>query len=296
MNKNVGVVGVGNMGSKIVEKLIDGEYTVFARDINKVAEAKARKLGAKIVGSPEELSKLVDIILLSLPMPSDVRDVVLEQDGILPNAKKGSVIVDLSTVDPFSTQNNSQQAGKAGIGYIDSPVLGRPQNVGNWTLPVGGEKDDLKKVRTVLEVLAVKIIHVGPSGWGNIVKLLNNMMFGAINSITAEIFAIGAKLGINSRVLYETIANSGAASVSNLFKESGPKILARDFEPLFALDLLHKDVHLGIEMAKKAGVPLFVSHANQFLNEIAKLKGFGKEDTTGVIKVYEDLLNIKVQG
>ncbi len=293
---NVGIIGIGIMGSKMTEKLINAGYTVFARDIDEVVEERARKLGAKIVNSPKEVAEYAEVILLSLPMPSDVKEVVLGDDGILTNPKDNRIIVDLSTVDPFFTQHNAEEARKVGVGYIDAPVLGRPQNYGNWTLPVGGDKKDLEKSRKVLEVLAAKIIYVGPSGYGNIVKLLNNMMFGAINSITVEILTICAKLGMSPKVLYETIANSEAASVSGLFKELGPKILARDFEPLFAIDLLHKDVGLGIQMAKQIGVPLFVSEANQRLNEMAKLMGFGKEDTASVIKVYEKLLNIEVKG
>lgn len=293
---NVGIIGVGTMGSKMAGKLINAGYAVFARDIDEVAEERARKLGAKVVNSPKEVAEYTEIILLSLPMPSDVKEVVLGEDGILTNPKNNRAIVDLSTMDPFSTQNNAEEAKKVGVSYIDAPVLGRPQKCGNWTLPVGGDKKDLEKVRKVLEILAAKIIYVGPSGYGNIVKLLNNMMLGAINSVTAEILAICTKLGMSPKVLYETIANSGAASVSNLFKELGPKILNRDFEPLFAIDLLHKDVRLGIQMAKQVGVPLFVSEANQRLNEMARLMGFGKEDTASVIKVYEKLLDIEVKG
>lgn len=293
---NVGIIGVGTMGSKMAGKLINAGYAIFARDIDEAAEERARKLGAKVVNSPKEVAEYTEIILLSLPMPSDVKEVVLGEDGILTNPKNNRTIVDLSTVDPFSTQHNAEEAKKVGVSYIDAPVLGRPQKCGNWTLPVGGDKKDLEKVRKVLEILAAKIIYVGPSGYGNIVKLLNNMMLGAINSVTAEILAICTKLGMSPKVLYETIANSGAASVSNLFKELGPKILNRDFEPLFAIDLLHKDVRLGIQMAKQVGVPLFVSEANQRLNEMARLMGFGKEDTASVIKVYEKLLDIEVKG
>lgn len=293
---NVGIIGVGTMGSKMAGKLINAGYAIFARDIDEAAEERARKLGAKVVNSPKEVAEYTEIILLSLPMPSDVKEVVLGEDGILTSPKNNRTIVDLSTVDPFSTQHNAEEAKKVGVSYIDAPVLGRPQKCGNWTLPVGGDKKDLEKVRKVLEILAAKIIYVGPSGYGNIVKLLNNMMLGAINSVTAEILAICTKLGMSPKVLYETIANSGAASVSNLFKELGPKILNRDFEPLFAIDLLHKDVRLGIQMAKQVGVPLFVSEANQRLNEMARLMGFGKEDTASVIKVYEKLLDIEVKG
>jgi len=293
---NVGIIGVGTMGFKMAGKLINAGYAVFARDIDEAAEERVRKLGAKVVNSPKEVAEYTEIILLSLPMPSDVKEVVLGEDGILTNPKNNRIIVDLSTVDPFSTQHNAEEAKKVGVSYIDAPVLGRPQKCGNWTLPVGGDKKDLEKVRKVLEILAAKIIYVGPSGYGNIVKLLNNMMFGAINSVTAEILAICTKLGMSPKVLYETIANSGAASVSNLFKELGPKILNRDFEPLFAIDLLHKDVRLGIQMAKQVDVPLFVSEANQRLNEMARLMGFGKEDTASIVKVYEQLLDIEVKG
>ena len=293
---NVGIIGVGTMGSKMAGKLINAGYAVFARDIDEVAEERARKLGAKVVNSPKEVAEYTEIILLSLPMPSDVKEVVLGEAGILTNPKNNRTIVDLSTVDPFSTQHNTKQAKKVGVSYIDAPVLGRPQKCGNWTLPVGGDKKDLEKVRKVLEILAAKIIYVGPSGHGNIVKLLNNMMLGAINSVTAEILAICTKLGMSPKVLYETIADSGAASVSNLFKELGPKILNRDFEPLFSIDLLHKDVMLGIQMAKQVGVPLFASEANQRLNEMARLMGFGKEDTASIVKVYEKLLDIEVKG
>jgi len=293
---NVGIIGVGTMGSKMAGKLINAGYAVFARDIDELAEERARKLGAKVVNSPKEVAEYTEIILLSLPMPSDVKEVVLGEGGILTNPKNNRTIVDLSTVDPFSTQHNAEQAKKVGVSYIDAPVLGRPQKCGNWTLPVGGDKKDLEKVRKVLEILAAKIIYVGPSGYGNIVKLLNNMMLGAINSVTAEILAICTKLGMSPKVLYETIADSGAASVSNLFKELGPKILNRDFEPLFSIDLLHKDVMLGIQMAKQVGVPLFASEANQRLNEMARLMGFGKEDTASIVKVYEKLLDIEVKG
>jgi 3-hydroxyisobutyrate dehydrogenase-like beta-hydroxyacid dehydrogenase len=294
--ETVGVIGVGTMGSKMLENLIGAGYTAFFSEIDKRAKERAQNLGGQPKNVPKEVAEDVDIVLLSLPMPADVEKVVLGKDGILDSTGGNVTIVDLSTVDPFSTQRNAKEAKKRGHGYLDAPVLGRPQACGKWTLPVGGEEAELDRVREVLGVLAANVIHVGPSGWGNIVKLLNNMMFGAINSITAEIFALCARLEMNPKVFYETIANSGAASVSGLFKEVGPKILNRDFEPLFSIDLLHKDIALGIQMAKKAGVPMLVSESNQLVNELARLKGFGQEDTASAVKVYEDLLRIEVKG
>lgn len=292
----IGLIGVGTMGSRMAANLVKAGYTLYARDIDPRAEKRAADIGAAVVDSPREVAQHADIILFSLPLPADVASVVNGPDGILSGSRPGQVIVDLSTVEPFSTQRNAELAAARGVAYLDAPVLGRPQGCGNWTLPVGGDAPALEKCRPVLETLAKKIVHVGPSGHGNIIKLLNNMMFGAINAVTAEIMAICAKVGMSPRVLYETIAQSGAASVSNLFIELGPKMLNRDFAPLFTTDLLHKDLSLAIGMAKQVGVPLIVGQSNQLLNEIARNKGWGADDTSGVVRVFEDVLGLEVKG
>jgi len=291
----IGVIGVGTMGYNIVKALLEAKHEVFASDIDSEKVKRTIDLGAKRVESPRGSAEGTDISLLSLPTPADVELVVFGKDGILSGAKPGHIIVDTSTVDPFSTRQNAERAKASGVGYLDAPVLGRPQACGKWTLPVGGEKAELEKASQVLEVLAAKIIHLGPSGSGNIVKLLNNMMFGAINMITVEIFALCSKLSMDPAMFYDTIANSGAVSVSGLFKELGPKILARDFSPVFSVNLLHKDMTLGIEMAKRVGMPIFVAPAAQILNELAKSKGLGGEDTAAAVKVYEDILGLRVE-
>ena len=292
----VGLIGVGTMGSRMAQRLLNSGFEVYARDVDASAEQRARQTGARVMESPAEVAKNAEIILLSLPRPADVALVVGGGDGLLAAPVPGQVIVDLSTVDPFTTQAQASLAGQHGVGYLDAPVLGRPQGCGNWTLPVGGEGAELEKCRPVLGVLAKKVVHVGPSGHGNLIKLLNNMMFGAINAVTAEIIAICHKAGMDPRVLYNTISQSGAASVSNLFLELGPKMLGRDFSPLFTVDLLHKDLELAITVAKRLGVPLLVGTSNQLCNELARSRGLGAEDTSAVIKVYEDLLGIEVGG
>ncbi|MBC7224280.1 MAG: NAD(P)-dependent oxidoreductase [Anaerolineae bacterium] len=284
------------MGTQIGKAIVAGGHQLVARDIDPAAEARAREMGAVVVDSPKAVAEQTDLALLSLPMPSDVEEVVLrEHDGLLAGAKAGYAIVDLSTVDPLSTQRNYGIAKEKGVGYLDAPVLGRPQTCGKWTLPVGGDAEALEKVRPVLDLLAARVIHVGPSGWGDLIKVLNNMMFAAINSITVEIMALCAKMGMDPKVLYETIAQSGAASVSNLFVELGPKILARDFAPRFTVDLLYKDVSLGLDMARAVKAPLLVSPACQLLNEMGRAKGLGPQDTSALVHIYEEFLDVIVQ-
>jgi 3-hydroxyisobutyrate dehydrogenase-like beta-hydroxyacid dehydrogenase len=292
----VGVVGTGTMGGRMVAKFVEGGYEVVAWDIAPAAQEKAKAAGAKIVSSPEAVAREADVIILSLPMPADVAQVVAGKDGLLSAARQGQVIVDMSTVDPMSTQKMAKVAAEKGVGYLDAPVLGRPQGCGAWALPVGGDPAALAKAQPVLEKVAKRIERVGDPGSGNVVKLLNNLMFGAINAVTAEVMALAAKVDMPPKVLFELIAGSGAATVSNLFKELGPKMLARDYSPLFAIDLLWKDNMLALEMAKAYKAPMPLSASMQVLNEMARAKSLGGEDTSALVKVYEELYGVKVQG
>jgi len=203
------------------------------------------------------------------------------------------VIVDMSTVDPGVTQRMADLALKKGVGYLDAPVLGRPASIGNWALPVGGRKQDLEQCRPILELLAAKIFHIGESGSGNKVKLLNQLMFGAINAMTAEMMAIAERLGIPPKVLFETISSSQAATVSNLFKELGGRIAAENYEnPTFTVNLLIKDVRLAVEMAKAGDAPPLLGRTVELINEIARAQGFGDSDTSimwkSIRKIWEE--------
>ena len=141
--------------------------------------------------------------------------------------------------------------------------------------------------------LARKVIHVGPLGAGNTLKLLNALMFSAINAMTAEMMAISVKAGLSPKVLFETMAESQAATVSGLFKEVGSKIVARDFTPIFPIDLLCKDNRLAIAMARACDAPPVLANTVQVLNELAGARGLGAEDTSALVKVYEALLDVE---
>ena len=294
-HKTVGLVGAGTMGGRMLARLIESAYRVIVRDIAPEASRRAAEVGADVVTSPAEVARQAELVLLSRPMPADVDMVVNGNDGLLTAGRQGAVIVDLSTVDPETSRRNAALAARHGVGYLDAPVLGRPAGCGKWTLPVGGEEDHLVRARPVLDLLAARIVHVGPSGAGNVIKLLNNLMFSAINAVTAEVLAICAASGMDPRVFVQTVADSGAATVSNLFRELGPKILARDFSPAFSIDLLHKDVRLGLEMASRANVPVVISPAGALLIEMARARGFGPEDTGAVVKVFETLTAVEVR-
>ena len=276
------------MGAPIAEQMLGHGYDVVVYDKSPDALTLARDIGATTVATPAAMARECQIVVISLPRPEHVTEVVRTgTDCLLTEAREGSVIVDTSTVDPATSQQNAAAARDNGVGYLDCPILGRPSGVGKWTLPTGGEAADLAVAMPVLETFAAKVVHLGPVGYGNKLKLLNNLMFGAINAITCEVFALGERVGMDAGLLFGTISDSGAATVSNLFKELGPKIVDREFAPNFSIDNLEKDVGLGLAMAQEAGLDLAIGAVAQHLNRSAQQAGLGEEDTAALVKVFE---------
>jgi 3-hydroxyisobutyrate dehydrogenase-like beta-hydroxyacid dehydrogenase len=291
----IGLVGVGTMGTLVVSTLVKTDYRVVAYDVNPHALQRAQDLGAIPVAYPQNVAEQTEIVLLVLPGPPQVEAVVTGDRGLLAGAQPGCVIIDMSTVDPATTRRMGARTEEMGVHYLDAPILGRPSALGSWVLPVGGDAAVVARCRPILEELAHKVIHVGPLGAGHTLKLLNALMFSAINAITAEMMAISVKAGLSPKVLFETIAESQAATVSGLFKEVGAKIVARDFTPTFPIDLLCKDNGLAIAMAKACDAPPILANTVQVLNELASARGLGAEDTSALVKVYEALLDTEAE-
>ncbi len=288
---NVGLIGTGTMGILAAESVMKAGHRLVACDVNPAALAKVERLGAIPLPSAAQVAGECEIILMLLPTPRHIEEVVTGERGLLRNARPNQVIIDMSTVDPASTRRMGARAAERGVAYLDAPVLGRPSAHGRWVLPVGGDAAVVERCRPLLEVIGRKVIHVGPLGSGNTLKLLNALMFSAINVMTAEMMAIATKAGLAPEVLYRTLAESEAATVSGLFKEVGAKIVGRDFSPTFAIDLLCKDNGLAVEMAKACGAPPVVAGVVQTMNELARARGLGGEDTSALVKVYEALLD-----
>lgn len=282
----IGVVGLGQMGGRAAAALLRAGYDVTVYDLAAPSVQHAVAQGAHAAEGAAEVAGASEVVLLSLPGPAQVRDTVASRGGVLAGAGVGAVVVDLSTIDPDTTRELAARAGEAGVGYVDAPVLGRPQACGRWMMPVGGSAASVEAARPALEVLAATVVHVGEPGAGHLVKLLNNLMYGAINAVTAEVFAACDRAGLDPAVFYDAVAHSGAATVSNLFREIGPKIVEGDREPVFTVALLAKDTTLGIQALERAGSPAIVTRTVAMLNQLAHLQGLDHADTSALTEVY----------
>ena len=291
----IGLAGCGRMGKCMLSSMLVAGYEVVVYDKFPAAAESAGAMGAEVVATPAELAKCADVILMSLPGPAQLEDVVFGEAGLIVSLTSDHVVIDTSTVDPGTTRSISGRvAEKTGAAYLDCPILGRPSAVGKWMLPTGGNPEALEKAKPVLLTFAANAVAVGDSGAGNALKLLNQLMFSCINAISSEVMAICDHVGIDKQVFYNTVASSSAATVSGLFREIGKSIVNDGFDtPAFTVDLLIKDAKLGLQMAKDADAPSVIAGTVQMYNEIAHAQGLGGQDTSALYKVfsqhYQDL-------
>jgi 3-hydroxyisobutyrate dehydrogenase-like beta-hydroxyacid dehydrogenase len=290
----IGLVGIGTMGQIVASKFLENDYEVVGYDLLPEVRRKAHKMGVEIVNSACDVAKIAQVMFLSLPGPAQVKEVVSGEKGLLSAAYKGQIIVDLSTVDPSTTRKMAGMAEEIGVGYLDAPILGRPRSIGRWVLPVGGHADHFERCRTILRIFANQLVYVGSSGAGNTLKLVNQLMFSTINAMTVEMLVVAKKASLSPKVVFETISQSGAATVSGLFCEVAKKIVENDYTSIFSIDLLCKDIALALGMAKECGAPPIIASGVQVLNEIAQARGLGGKDTAALIKIYENLMDTSV--
>lgn len=282
-------VGLGAMGRPAAAALAGAGTRVIGHDAHPAPDLAdwAGSAGVDLVDSLDALSS--DVVVLSLPTPAIVLDVVVAL------AREGRTILDTSTVGPDTSTAAAELARAAGGEYADTPVLGRPGAVGAWTIPVGGSAEVHALAEEVLAPLAKAVPQVGGTGSAATIKVLNNLMLGAINAITAEVLVLAAARGLDPGVFVDTVLDSGAASVSGLFKDVAPRAISGDYAPVFSLELMAKDTDLALAMAADTSVPMHVGAAVQALNAEGVAAGLGAEDSIALVQLLERLSGVRAR-
>ena len=285
----VGFIGVGTMGREMALNLLKGGHRVRLFDARREAAETLRAAGAEVAASVAEAMQGAEVAITMLPDTPDVQDVVLGADGILANPPPGGVLVEMSTISPQATREMSAALAKVGVAMLDAPVSGGPQGAKNATLSimVGGDGAALEKVRPVLAAMGTTVVHMGASGAGQVTKLCNQLVVGINLQGVCEAIALGRAAGVDLDKLRDALLGGSAASW--MMQHLAPKMLARDAEAGFRIDLMLKDLRLTGELAFALGTPLPGNAlvTNLFLE--ARAHGEGGNGNQALYRVYDRL-------
>jgi 3-hydroxyisobutyrate dehydrogenase-like beta-hydroxyacid dehydrogenase len=252
----LGFIGLGYMGSRIAKRLLKAGYplVVFNRDRSK-ADA-LRSYGAEIAASVGELASGTRIILSCLSDEQAVRNVYLGREGVLNHAEPGTIVMDMSTVAPETSQQLCETGRDRGLEILDVAISGSTPAAesGALTLFAGGERKTFESVTSILSSIARQWFYMGPSGSGVAMKLVVNTLLGVGMEAIAEAVTLGRALGIERALLFDTLAKTAVVAPAHLGKLATAK--ANDYAPQFPVRLMHKDFLLIGAKAEKLGVAM----------------------------------------
>ena len=289
----VGFIGTGNMGEPMAANILASGHQLTVYDASLGATAELEKTGAKRAENPVGLTIGSEVIILSLPGPSEVGSVFAE---ILPSMVSGQTLIDMSTNSPEVVKGIAEEAKRVGVGFLDAPVSGgvRGAKKGILTIMVGGDKSLFDKVEVLLSSIGENIFHAGDVGSGNVAKLINNSLAFSIMMANAEAIVLGSKAGVNPTVLWDIVRVS---SGSSLTWQGGIKTILQDRLPTaFTVDLACKDIDLATELATDLNMDLEIVSVAQKMLKRFQASGLGQEDILATIKSLEDANQVVVRG
>lgn len=294
--EKIGFLGIGTMGGPMARNILRKGYAVKAYDLNPAAIAAHVAAGGTSAVSLAELGADCDIVITMLPDGPDVEKAVLGEGGLAHAMRPGSVLIDMSTIDPAVTRRVGAALAEKGIGMVDSPV-GKTQDhaiAGTLTLMVGGSKELVERVRPVLDCMGSDFFHCGELGMGEALKLTNNFLAATILSATSEALVIGTKAGLTLELMTDVMKTTMAWN-NQLAVALPKKGLSGDFSAGFMVKLGQKDQRLALAMAKALGVETPVGTAAFDVLSQTSQSGFSDLDVTSVLRFREEQAGVTVR-
>jgi len=287
----VGFIGTGTMGQPMLANLVKKGFELVAFDVVPGALDVAVRLGAGRAGSAGEAAANCDLVITMLPSSANVEGAYLGEGGIIESTPAGQLCVDMSTIDPGTSQRVAARLQERGLRFLDAPVSGGVggATAGTLAIMVGGDARDLEEARPALAAMGSNVIHVGAVGAGEVAKLCNNLISGSALIAVAEAFRIGEAFGVDPQILTNVIAKSSGATWVMEHMHPVPGIVdsaasSRQYAPGFMTDLMAKDLALAVNAAREKRVPVAVAAAAQQLYRMASSHGLGREDFSAVYK------------
>ncbi len=292
--ERIGFIGLGRMGRPMASNLRRKGFSLQVLDLNPDPVADLVALGAVAAEHVADLVDHSDIVVTMLPGPAEVLTVIAGPGGVLDRARPGQLVMDMSTIDPAATVKMAEAASAKGVAMVDAPVgrLAIHADRGESLFMVGADSADLERVRPLLDAMGTTVLHCGPVGAGEAMKLVNNYLCVVSCQMNAEALALSQRFGLDLDKTLEVL-NGTSAYNGQLQLNWTNKTLAGDVSAGFTIDLAHKDLSLILAAANAARVPMPVGAAAREAFSIARTGPHAGSDFSAMVDVLCELAGIE---
>lgn len=292
---NVAFIGLGNMGGPMAVNLVKAGHDVAVFDLSQTALDQLQEAGASVAASAAEAAKGVDYVISMLPAGKHVAGTYLGDQGLLAQLDDSTTVLDCSTIDAATARKVGEAAAELGIGFMDSPVSGGVAAAAAGTLAFmcGGSAETFEKARLVLQDMGKNIFHAGPAGAGQVAKGCNNMLLAVHMIGTCEALEMGARNGLDPKVLSEIMLASSGRNWSLEVYNPYPGVMdtapaSNDYQPGFMVDLMLKDLGLALEIAEQSDFENPMGRLARELYSQHQAAGNGARDFSSILQKLQD--------
>ncbi|MCA2375408.1 NAD(P)-dependent oxidoreductase [Agrobacterium sp. 22-211-1] len=282
----VALIGAGAMGGATGTRLIEtgNQLTVFDLDAEKVAALTG--LGARSAHTAAEAASASDVVILSLNSPKIVRIAVFGKDGVAAGAKPGTLIIDMSSIDPEATKELAAEAAEKGLRWVDSPLSGGAPKalIGQLTLMAGGSEKDVADAHRVLQHVASNFTHMGPCGAGQTTKLINQVLCGLNFLAVAEATQLALDAGVDAAKIPQAL--KGGRADSAILQEYMPRYVAKDYRRTGRIDNMVKDLNGAQDLARRTNTAMPLTALCAEVHRMLTAAGLGGEDQAALMEFF----------
>ncbi len=294
MSERIGFVGLGIMGRGMAHNLLKAGFDVCVWNRTASRAEALIEAGATQGDSPADVAAQSDVTIVCVSDTPDVEAVILGEDGVIQGAKAGDLVIDCSTISPQVTQQIAQKLAERDVHMLDAPISGGSEGAANGTLSImiGGEAAQVERAMPIFEAMGKTITHVGESGAGQTVKLVNQVLVVGNCLAMCEALMLAQAGGVDLKKAFDAV--SQGAGGSWMFTNRAPQIIERDWSPGFTIDLQQKDVRLVLDAADELGVPVPGTSLIFNLYRTLEKRGLGGDGNHALVKALENLAGFEV--
>jgi 2-hydroxy-3-oxopropionate reductase len=290
----LGLIGLGIMGRPMARNLLKAGYALTVHDVTRAAVDELVAEGATAGTSPRQVAETTDVLITMLPDSPQVREVYLGPDGAFEALRPGWLAIDMSSIAPSTARELAERAAAAGADAIDAPVSGGDKGAiaGTLSIMVGGTEAAFGRALPILQAMGKTIVHVGPAGAGQVVKVCNQVVVAVVIEAVSEALVLGAKAGVDPARIVDVL--QGGLAATKVLEMRRENMLSGSFDPGFRIRLHRKDLKNAMELAAETEVALPAAALVEQLMRAMAASGRADYDHSGLITILEDMAHFSV--